>query len=90
MVNIGAFDDHLPGLIGPVGAALAVLCQATPHYVSKRRTVFVAMKAGNSAWFNGDLPDAHLALRKVVQPLLAEREARQRFRRASSGLRERV
>jgi hypothetical protein len=38
------------------------------------------MKAGNSTWFNGDLPDAHLALRKVVQPLLPEREARQRFR----------
>ena len=45
----------------------------------------MARKACKSAWFNGDLPDAHLALRKVVQPLLAEREARQRFRRASSG-----
>ena len=41
--NIGAFGDHLAILIGPVRAALAVLCQATLHfvnYVTERRTVF--------------------------------------------------
>src|SRR6516164_6703605 len=79
MVNISAFGDDLAGLVGPVGAALAVFCQTTLNYVSERRTVSVAMKTSNSAGFNGNLPDAHLALRKVVQSLLAERQARQRF-----------
>jgi hypothetical protein len=32
------------------------------------------MKAGNSPWFDGDLPDAQLALCKIVQSLLAKRE----------------
>jgi hypothetical protein len=45
------------------------------------------MKAGNSAWFDGDLSDTHLALRKVIQSLLAKREARQRFRLHSLVLR---
>ena len=40
VINIGAFGDHLAILIGPVRAALAVLCQATLHYVTERRTVF--------------------------------------------------
>src|SRR5712671_4479985 len=75
VVNIGAFGKHLASFIDPVGPALAVLGQASLHDVSQRRTLLVAMKGGNSARFYGYLPDAHLTLRKVIQPLLAEREA---------------
>jgi hypothetical protein len=70
MVNVRAFGEHLAGLVGPVGAALTVYCQTILHYVSQRRTLFVAMKGSHSARFNSDLPDAKLALRKVVQPCL--------------------
>jgi len=72
MLNIGGFDEHLAWLIDSVGAALAVFCQATLQYIRKRRTLFVAMKTRNSARFKRLLPDAKLALRKVVQPLLAK------------------
>src|SRR4051812_12620375 len=49
VVDIGAFCDHIAGLIGSVRSALPMLCQAALHNISQRRTVFVTMKPGNSA-----------------------------------------
>ncbi len=76
MFNISGFGEHLAGLISSVGTALAMFCQTTLHNVSQRRTIFVAVKGGNSARFKSDLPDAKLTLCKVVQSLLAKRVAR--------------
>src|ERR1700721_4825365 len=71
VVDIGAFGDRLARLVGPVRAPLAVLGQSSLHDIAQGRTAFVAVKADHSAWFDRDLPHAHLALRKVVQSLLA-------------------
>jgi hypothetical protein len=70
MVNVRAFGEHLAGLVGPVGAALTVFCQTILHYVSQRRTLFVAMKGSHSARFNSDLPDANWRCAKSSNPCL--------------------